>query len=171
MNQHSFKLNQGGHFLPAHAPCVMSFLNQWDANGIPPRPLHIWCVRLGMRALPLAGDFHACLGPKSVTCGHPGSPRLIRHAGWLLEGNIIRAHTHPAECLRVGMEFTTIHAPAKSKKNLPAPATTTHTMTLFMQFGARENPPRLTHFIIARSLSLWRLIVRNFQSAQKALAL
>lgn len=44
-------------------------------------------------------------------------------------------------------------------------------MTLFMQFGARENPPRLTHFIISRSLSLfWRLIVRNFQSAQKALS-
>ena len=28
----------------------------------------------------------------------PSSVRLIRHAAWL-EGNIIRAHTHPAECL------------------------------------------------------------------------
>jgi hypothetical protein len=63
------------------------------------------------------------------------------------------------------MEFTTIHAPAREQKNLPA--TTTHTMTLFMQFGARENPPRLTHFIISL---FWRLIVRNFQSAQKALS-
>lgn len=106
MNQHSFsKLNQGGHFLLP----LMDFLNQWDANRIP--PLHIWCMRVWE-----CWDFHACLGREFNL--RPSRVPLVRPSvsSGTLQGNIIRAHTHPAECLRVGMEFTTIHAPAESKK-------------------------------------------------------
>lgn len=81
---------------PLPPPPVMNFLNQWDAQiGFHRRPLHIReCV--WECALWHSERFSRVFRPSLPAAMARVPSQLVSGT---LQGNIIRAHTHPAECL------------------------------------------------------------------------